>query len=101
MFLVFELLVWFCKVALATLHEFKMADTLQWTRLHPDYLCRIAVSWHNAYLELCIGGYVHAGRPVGLPESAVTSSEVQNGIYIKALVGVSSDSFVVSKYITI
>ena len=36
-------------------HEFKMADTLQWTRLHPDYLHRIEVSQRNAYLGLCTG----------------------------------------------
>ena len=30
-------------------------------------------------------GYAHAGRPVGLPESAVTSGEFQNGVQ-KALV---------------
>ena len=29
----------------------------------------------------CVQGYAHAVRPVGSPESAVTSSEVQNGIY--------------------
>ena len=72
-----------------------MADTLQWTRLHPDYLCRIIVSRRDAYLE----GYACAERPVGLPESAVMSSEFQNGV--KAVVGVSPDSFVVSKYVTI
>ena len=33
-----------------------MADTLQWTRLHLDYLRRIEVSRHDAYLELCTGG---------------------------------------------
>ena len=41
-----------------------------------------------------------AGKPVGSPESAVTLSEVQMAS-IKALVGVSPRSFVVSKYITI
>ena len=71
-----------------------MVDTLQWTRLHPDYLHRIKVSQCDAYLELCTReGYAHVGRPLSLPESAVTSSKVQNGIY-KAVVGVSPDSFV-------
>ena len=45
-------------------------------------------------------GYVRAGRHVGSPESAVTSGEVQNGIY-KAMVGVSPGSFIVLKYHTI
>ena len=33
-----------------------MADTLQWTRLHQDYLRRIEVSQCDTYLELCKGG---------------------------------------------
>ena len=33
-----------------------MADTLQWTRLHPDYLRRIEVSRCDTHLELCMGG---------------------------------------------
>ena len=56
-----------------------MEDTLQWTQLHPDYAIIIEVSRHDAYLELCTGGgggYVHAGGPIGLSESAVTLSEV-------------------------
>ena len=32
-----------------------MADTLQWTRLHPDYLRRIKVSRCDTHLELCMG----------------------------------------------
>ena len=51
----------YCKVVLATLyiqswHESKMADALQWTRLHPDYLRRIKVARCDAYLELCMRG---------------------------------------------
>ena len=45
----------------------------------------------------CVRGYARAGRPVGSLESAVISGEAQNGVY-KAMVGVSPDSFVVSKY---
>ena len=33
-----------------------MADRLQWTRLHPDYLHRIEVARRDAYLEPCAGG---------------------------------------------
>ena len=33
-----------------------MADTLQWTQLHLDYLRHIAVSRRDAYLELCTEG---------------------------------------------
>ena len=77
-----------------------MADTLQWSRLHPDYLCHITVSQRDAYLELCIGGYALAGRPVGSPKQVVTLSKAKMAS-IKALVSVSPDSFVVSKYITI
>ena len=29
----------------------------------------------------CLRGYVHAGRTVGSPESAVMLGKVQNGIY--------------------
>ena len=29
----------------------------------------------------CVQRYARAGRPVGSPESAVTSSKVQNGVY--------------------
>ena len=41
---------------------------------------------YRSFTAWCIpgavyGGYARAGRPVGLPESAVTSSEVQNGVY--------------------
>ena len=66
-----------------------MADTLQQTRIHPDYLRCIKVSRRDAYLELFTRRYAHAGRPVGLPELAVTLGEVQNDV-----VGVSLDSSV-------
>ena len=56
-----------------------MADTLQWVQLHLDYLHSIKVSWCDAYLELY--RVYCAGRPVGLPESAVMLGEVQNGVY--------------------
>ena len=41
---------------------------------------------YQSFMACCIPGavyrgYVRAGRPVGLLESAVTSSEVQNGVY--------------------
>ena len=45
-----------------------------------DYLWHIKVSRRDAYLELHTGGYAHAGRAVGSPESAVTLDEIQNGI---------------------
>ena len=43
---------------------------------------------YRSFTECCIPGamyrgYGRAGRPVDLPESAVTSSEVQNGVYDK------------------
>ena len=41
----------------------------------------IEVSRRDTYLELCTGGYVRARRPVALPESAVMSGEIQNGVY--------------------
>ena len=49
-----------CKVVLATLRIelTRIQDggyTPRWTRLHPDYLCHIEVSRHDAYLELCKG----------------------------------------------
>ena len=48
------------KVANATLRteltNFKMVDTLQWTRLHPDYQCGIKVSQCDTYLQLCMEG---------------------------------------------
>ena len=81
--------------------EFKMADTLQWSWLHLDYLRHIEVSWCDACLELCtdVSAYRKACR------LARISCHVERGpkwhLRIKALVGVSPDSFVVSKYITI
>ena len=73
-----------------------MADLLQWTRLHPDYLRHIEVSRHDAYLELCTGGMRMQG---GLQDhqnqlSRRARSKMES---IKALVSVSPDSFVVSK----
>ena len=67
-----------------------MADALQWTQL------LYAVSTFQGVMHTwsCVQGYAHAARPVGLPESAVTSSEVQMAS-IKAVVGVSPDSFIV------
>ena len=75
-----------CKVALATLyvqswHEFKMADTLQWTRLYPDYLRRIKVSRRDAYLELCRGDMRVQGGLYRLARIRCHVEQGPNGVY--------------------
>ena len=77
-----------------------MVDTLQWTRLHPDYLRHIEVSWHDAYLELCIGD-MHVQGGLKACQNQLSHRVRSKLASIKALVGVSSDSLIVSKYIMI
>ena len=102
----------YCKVALAALHteltlyilHTELADTLQWTRLHPDYLRHIKVSRCDAYLELCTGNMCMQIGLKACPNQLLCQarSKMASIKHDKAhWVGVSPDSFIVSKYLTI
>ena len=61
-----------------------MVDTLQCgPQLHPDYLRHISMmhTWSS------VPGYKLVGRPVGLPDSAGTSGESQNGVQYSGIGG--------------
>ena len=76
--------VMFCKVPyVQSWHESKMADTLQSAVSGPDFTRIIyAVSkFHGVIVWYVPGavyeGYARAEKPVGLPDSVVTSGEFQ------------------------
>ena len=81
----FQTINWYLKLIVRLLTQpyvlswcnFKIADTLQWTRLNPDYLHSIKVQRCDTNLDLCMRAYTHAGRHVCSPESAVMG-EFQN-----------------------
>ena len=83
-----DLYMWcihYCKVVLATSRtELTQIQDGVYTAVDPTSP-RSSMPYRS-FMAWCIPGavhrgYAHAGRSVGSPESAVTSSETQNGVY--------------------
>ena len=93
-----------CKVALATLRtDLTWIQDGGYTAVDPTSP-RLSMAYQSLTVWYVPGavyeGYERTGRPVGLPESAVTSGKFQNGVW-KAMESCSADSFVVLKCHTI